>query len=81
MVRTSEFAVELVELLAIVIGSGTASFVGVELERTAAAGVASGEFVVAGWALVMGLVALYVGVIGLGYEQALPRLRALVGAA
>jgi hypothetical protein len=29
---------------------------------------------------VMGLVALYVGVVALGYEQALPRLRALADA-
>lgn len=80
MVRIPEFAVELAELLAATVGSGAASFIGVELERAAAAGAANGELVVALWALVMGLVALYVGVVGLGYEQALPRLQALTGA-
>ena len=78
MVRIPEFAVELAELLAIVAASGAASFIGVELERAAAAGVANGELVVALWALVMGLVALYVGIVALGYEQALPRFQALV---
>jgi hypothetical protein len=80
MARIPEFAVELVELLAIVVGSGAASFIGVELERAAAAGAANGELVVALWALVMGLLALYVGVVALGYEQALPRIRTLVDA-
>lgn len=78
MARIPEFAVELAELLAIVVGSGAASFIGIELERTAAAGAANGELVMALWALVMGLVALYVGVVALGYEQALPRIQALV---
>jgi len=80
MARIPEFAVELVELFAVVVGSGVASFVGIELERAAAAGAANGELVLALWALVMGLVALYVGVVALGYEQALPRIRALVDA-
>ncbi|WP_281194927.1 hypothetical protein [Halorubrum sp. F4] len=79
MARIPEFAVELVELLALVVGSGLASLIGVELERVGVAGLAGGDFAVGLWAVAMGLVALYVGVVGLGYEQVIPRIRALVG--
>ncbi|ESS02978.1 MAG: hypothetical protein A07HR67_02486 [uncultured archaeon A07HR67] len=78
MTRLPEFAVDLVELIALGLGSGVASFIGVELERTGIAGLAGGDLVVGVWALAMGLVALYIGVVALGYEQVLPRVRSLV---
>ena len=78
MTRLPEFAVDLVELIALGLGSGVASFIGVELERTGIAGLTGGDLVVGVWALAMGLVALYIGVIALGYEQVLPRVRSLV---
>ncbi len=81
MARIPEFAVELFELLALVVGSGVASVIGVSLERVGVAGLAGGDLAVGLWALAMGLVALYVGVVALGYEQVLPRLRALAGSA
>ncbi|RAW47009.1 hypothetical protein DQW50_01095 [Halorubrum sp. 48-1-W] len=80
MARIPEFAVELFELLALVAGSAVASIIGIELERVGVAGLAGGELVLGLWALAMGLVALYVGVVALGYEQVLPRVRALAGA-
>jgi hypothetical protein len=78
MTRLPEFAVNLVELIALGLGSGVASFIGVELERTGIAGLTGGDLVVGVWALAMGLVALYIGVVALGYEQVLPRVRSLV---
>lgn len=78
MTRLPEFAVDLVELIALGLGSGVASFIGVELERTGIAGLTGGDLVVGVWALAMGLVALYIGVVALGYEQVLPRVRSLV---
>ena len=80
MARSPEFAVELFELLALLAGSAVASVIGVELERVGIAGLAGGDLAVGLWALAMGLVALYVGVVALGYEQVLPRLRALTDA-
>lgn len=78
MTRLPEFAVDFVELIALGLGSGVASFIGVELERAGIAGLTGGDLVVGVWALAMGLVALYIGVIALGYEQVLPRVRSLV---
>jgi hypothetical protein len=78
MTRLPESAVDLVELIALGLGSGVASFIGVELERTGIAGLTGGDLVVGVWALAMGLVALYIGVVALGYEQLLPRVRSLV---
>mgnify|MGYP006914299929 FL=1 len=78
MTRLPESAVDLVELIALGLGSGVASFIGVELERTGIAGLTGGDLVVGVWALAMGLVALYIGVVALGYEQVLPRVRSLV---
>jgi hypothetical protein len=81
MTRLPESAVDLVELIALGLGSGVASFIGVELERTGIAGLTGGDLVVGVWALAMGLVALYIGVVALGYEQVLPRVRSLVDGA
>ena len=78
MARIPEFAVELVELVALTVGSGVISFIGVELELAGIDGLAGGDLAVGVWALAMGLVALYVGVIALGYGQVLPRVRGLV---
>ncbi len=77
MDRLSGFAAELIELLLVLVGAGTASVVGVILERFGVAALTGGDVVVGVWALGMGLLALYVGTVALGYEQALPRLRAL----
>ncbi len=78
MVRIPATVVELLELLALLIGSIAVSGVGVALELTGIEAVSGGELAVGAWALVMGTVALYAGVVALGYEQVLPRVRALV---
>ena len=78
MVDAPQFAVELFELLAIVVGAGAVSAVGVLLERFGLEAAIGGELILGLWAVGMGLLALYVGVVALGYEQALPRLRRLV---
>ncbi|RLM72311.1 hypothetical protein [Halorubrum sp. Atlit-26R] len=77
MVEVPAVAVELVELLAVTLGAGAAAAVGVVLERFGLSAVSGGELVLGAWAVGMGLLALYVGVVALGYEQALPRLRQL----
>lgn len=78
MSRIPAGAAELIELVAVAIGSGITSTIGVELERVAITGVASGDLVVGLWALAMGLVGLYVGIVRLGYEQGVPRLQSLL---
>ncbi|GAA0530717.1 hypothetical protein ABNG02_02140 [Halorubrum ejinorense] len=79
MVEVPAVAVELVELLAVTVGAGAAAAIGVVLEQFGLSAVSGGDLVLGAWAVVMGLLALYVGVVGLGYEQALPRLRRLAG--
>jgi len=79
MVELPAVAVELAELIAVVVGAGAASAIGVVLERFGLSAASAGDLVLAAWAIGMGLVALYVGVVGLGYEQALPRLQRLAG--
>jgi hypothetical protein len=77
MVDAPAVAVELAELLAVVVGAGAASVIGVLLERFGLSAASTGDLVLGAWAVGMGLLALYVGVVALGYEQALPRLRRL----
>ncbi len=77
MVEIPAAAVELAELLAVVVGAGAASAVGIVLERFGLSAASAGDLVLAAWAVGMGLLALYIGVVALGYEQALPRLRRL----
>jgi hypothetical protein len=69
--------VELLELLAVVVGAGAASAIGVTLERIGLDAVSGGELVLGAWAVGMGLLALYVGVVALGYEQVIPRVQRL----
>ena len=80
MVEIPAGAVELAELLAVTVGAGAAAAIGVVLEQFGLSAVSGGQLVLGAWAVGMGLLALYVGVVGLGYEQALPRLRRLAGA-
>ena len=75
MVEVPAFVVDLIELVAVVIGAGAASVAGVVLEQFGLSAVTAGDLVLGAWAVGMGLLALYVGVVALGYEQALPRLR------
>jgi ethanolamine utilization microcompartment shell protein EutS len=77
MVDVPAVAVELAELLAVVVGAGAASAIGIVLERFGLSAASAGDLVLGAWAVGMGLLALYVGVVALGYEQALPRLRRL----
>ncbi|WP_435097397.1 hypothetical protein [Halorubrum sp. N11] len=77
MVDAPAVAAELIELLAVVVGAGAASTIGVVLERVGLDAVTGGDLMLGAWAVVMGLLALYVGVVALGYEQALPRLQRL----
>ncbi|QAU13578.1 hypothetical protein EKH57_13125 [Halorubrum sp. BOL3-1] len=78
MVEVPAVVVELVELLAATLGAGAAAAVGVAFEQFGLSAVSGGRLVLGAWAAGMGLLALYVGLVGLGYEQALPRLRRLV---
>lgn len=77
MVDVPAAAVEMIELVAVVLGAGAASVIGVVLERFGLTAATAGDLMLGAWAVGMGLLALYVGVIALGYEQALPRLRRL----
>ncbi|MFO8113814.1 MAG: hypothetical protein R6U01_00420 [Halorubrum sp.] len=77
MVEVPAVAVELAELVAVLAGAGAASAVGIVLERFGLSAATAGDLVLGAWAVGMGLLALYVGVVALGYEQALPRLRRL----
>ncbi|MFW6317294.1 MAG: hypothetical protein ACOC06_02365 [Halorubrum sp.] len=77
MVEVPAVAVELAELVAVIVGAGAASTVGIVLERFGFSAVTAGDLALGAWAVGMGLLALYVGVVALGYEQALPRLRRL----
>jgi len=77
MVDVPAVAVELIELIAVVAGAGAASVVGVTLERVGLDAVTAGDLALGAWAVGMGLLALYVGIVALGYEQALPRLQRL----
>ncbi|WP_418285671.1 hypothetical protein [Halorubrum sp. DTA46] len=77
MVDVPSFAVELIELLAIIAGAGAASAIGIVLERFGFEAAVGGDLMLGLWAAGMGLLALYVGIVALGYEQALPRLRRL----
>jgi hypothetical protein len=78
MVEIPAAAVELAELLAVVVGAGAASAIGIVLEQFGLSAASAGDFVLGAWAVGMGLLALYIGVVGLGYEQALPRIQQLV---
>ncbi len=78
MVEVPAYAVELFELLLVIIGAGAVSAIGIFLERFGFEAAVGGDLVLGLWAAGMGLLALYVGVVALGYEQALPRLRRLV---
>ena len=77
MKRIPATLAELFELLVLLAGSAAVSALGVMLELTGLEAVAGGELAVGAWALVMGAAALYAGVVALGYEQVLPRVRAL----
>ncbi|PAU78785.1 hypothetical protein CK500_16240 [Halorubrum salipaludis] len=77
MVEVPAVAVELIELLAVTVGAGAAAVVGVLLEQFGLSAATAGDLVLGAWAVGMGLLALYVGVVALGYEQALPRIRRL----
>jgi hypothetical protein len=77
MVEIPAAATELAELLAVVVGAGAASTIGVLLEQFGLSAASAGDLVLGAWAVGMGLLALYVGVVALGYEQALPRIRRL----
>ena len=79
MVEVPAAAVELAELVAVVIVAGAASAAGIVLEQFGLSAASAGDLVLAAWAVGMGLLALDVGVVALGYEQALPRLQRLAG--
>ena len=81
MEKLSAYAVEILELLALLLGAGVASFVGISIERFGIAAVMGGDLVVGLWAVGMGMVVLYVGIVALGVERVLPRVRALVDGA
>lgn len=77
MENLSAFAAELFELFVLFVGAGVAAVVGVALERVAFSAIATGDLATGLWALGMGVLALYIGVVALGYEQVLPRLRSV----
>jgi ethanolamine utilization microcompartment shell protein EutS len=77
MVEVPAVAIELIELLAVTAGAGAAAVIGVVLEQFGLSAVTAGDLALGAWAVGMGLLALYVGVVALGYEQALPRIRRL----
>lgn len=74
----AEFATELVELLALIVGTGALSSVGVYLEQLGIAALSAGDVVVGAWMLGMGAVLLYAGGWMLGYETLVPRAKRLL---
>mgnify|MGYP001627210945 FL=1 len=79
MKKTIEaFATEIVELVALVLGTGALSSVGVYLERLGLAAVTTGDVTVGVWMLFMGTILLYGGAYLLGYETLLPRAKRLL---
>jgi phosphate/sulfate permease len=64
-----------------VVGTVVPIYLGVEAERLAIADLASGEFAVGAWLLVMGAVALFFGLELVGRRRLLPRLAGLVSRA
>lgn len=78
MEKLTAFAAELFELLVLITVAGAAAAAGIALEGYGYAAATGGELVVGLWAAGMGILALYVGVVALGYEQVVPRLRGLV---
>lgn len=79
MKNVSAFAVELLELFVLFAGAGAAAVAGVALERIAFSAIVTGDIATGLWALGMGVLALYIGIVALGYEQVLPRLRSVAG--
>jgi hypothetical protein len=77
MVEARAVAVVRAALHAVVVAAVAASPVCALLARVGLSAASAGDLVLAAWAVGMGLLALYVGVVALGYEQALPRLRRL----
>lgn len=75
-----QFLNELPVLALYALGSGLLSFVGLELERLGLASLGAGEFVLGGWFLLMGGVALYIGLYAIAYNELRPRLRELLAA-
>lgn len=75
--RANVSAVELLELLATVIGSLVITAIGLSLEVAALANVLAGEVPLGVWEGVLGLLALYAGLYLVGYQRAWPKLRSL----
>lgn len=72
----SEYALEVFELVAYLIGAGLLSGIGLYVESLAYASYLAGEIEVAAWFAAAGAIALYVGVYAVGATELLPRLRA-----
>lgn len=68
---------EVVEVVAIAIGTSVLSAVGFVLESRAFEAITGGELQIGVWFVFMGLVALYFGVYLLGVTELLPRLRSI----
>lgn len=70
--------VEFAEIVAIAVGTGVLSSIGIYLERLGVAALTAGEVAVGAWLLFMGLLALYIGAYLLGYDTLIPRVRRLL---
>lgn len=76
-----ELLVPIVELLGYAIAAAVLTGVGVFAELTSVQYLAEGNLHFAVWLSVMGAVALYAGIVALGHDEVLPRLRDAVGEA
>ena len=71
-----ELLVAAVELFAYVVAAVGFTAAGVFAELTSAEYLAAGNLYFSVWLAVMGIVALYAGVIALGTDEVIPRIRA-----
>ncbi|MFA9516535.1 hypothetical protein ACERIT_04855 [Halopenitus sp. H-Gu1] len=66
--------IEIIEVLALTLGTGLLSSVGVYLENLGVTAISGGNVKIGAWFLGMGLIALYAGIYLLGYETLVLRV-------
>lgn len=71
-----EFAAELITIAGSMIGAAFFTVLGASVERTALGNILSGAVTIGAWELVMGSLALYVGIYLFGYREFWSRYQA-----
>ena len=73
-----EAAAEVVAVVLFTLGAGVLAVAGVLTEQAGVANLSTGHVALGAWEVLMGGLALFVGLYLLGYREVLPRLRGLV---